>query len=682
MKIAIIGSNGLLGEGFSRIANTNRHQIILSHYRKNIFPNSHFLDIRDNSQVQNFVKELEPDVIINTASFTNPETCEENHDNAYQTNVIGTQNLATACNQFGSHFIQISTDSVFDGKKEFYLESDKTDPVNWYGKTKLKAEEITLKINPEFCVGRTSMLFGWSKNKLNLGTLLLSKLRNKEKIEVIFDQIVSPSYNDNIANLLIEMSEMKLAGIYHVAGASIMSRYEFAQSLCDVFDLDKSLIEKTSISKFTWTAKRPLKCGLSVNKISKILSKKPFTVYESLKKMKDDERLLGGNKSRNFTGSSDTLEKRDLKKIEQFEPVLGKEEKQELLEVIDSGWFTEAKKTREFEKLFADYVGRKYAVATTSGTVALFIALVAIELKNSDEVIIPDLTFVASPNSVKMAGAKVSLVDIDQRNLCLDLDKTKELVNEKTKAIMPVDFNGRTPESTILKEYAEKNNLAVIEDACHTMGSYYKGKHMGYYSDVGIFSFATPKIITTAQGGMLVTDNQELYEKYRMIKDFGRDVDKKHNMKKAFDHIMIGYNFKFTEFQAAIGIAQMRKLPARVAHKKKMFQLYRENLSNVNGISFIDTDLKEIVPWFNDILLPNQKIRDDLIDYLSDRGIGTRMFYPSIHNLPPYSNEKGNFDNSEEISSRGLWLPSSSFISEDDIARVCDEIKSFMNSKS
>jgi len=320
-------------------------------------------------------------------------------------------------------------------------------------------------------------------------------------------------------------------------------------------------------------------------------------------------------------------------------------------------------------------VGRKYAVATTSGTTALFIALKSLNLKPDDEVIVPDLTFVASPNSVEMAGSKVSLVDIKKEDLCLDLDKTQKIASQKTKAIMPVDFNGRAPDLVLLKEYAKKNDFFIIEDACHTIGSFFNGKHMGYYSDVGVFSFATPKIITTGQGGMLVTDNKELFERFRMIKDFGRDMEKKHNMKNAFDHVMVGYNFKFTEFQAAVGIAQMKKLEKRIDHKKHMFKIYQENLSNLEEIEFINTDLKDIVPWFNDVLFQNSNIRNKVIEDLKKSGIGTRIIYPPIHSLTPYSKISGDFEVTNEISERGLWLPSSSFLNDEDILRVCNEIK-------
>ena len=372
------------------------------------------------------------------------------------------------------------------------------------------------------------------------------------------------------------------------------------------------------------------------------------------------------------------MDKMNIKKIQQFEPHLGEEEKQQLIEVIDSGWFTEAKKTREFEKIFAEYVGKKYAVATTSGTSALFIALYAINLSRNDQVIVPDLTFVASPNSVRMTEAKVSLVDIEKNNLCLDIKKTKKMFNKNTRAVMPVDFNGRTADIKELRENTDKSNISIVEDACHTMGSFYRGKHMGHFSDVSIFSFATPKIITTGHGGMLVTDNKELYEKYRMIKDFGRDVDKKHNMRKAFEHVIVGFNFKFTEFQAAVGIAQMKKLSKRVEHKKNMFKIYRDILEKVRGIEFLETNLDEIVPWFNDIFLPSNKVRDNLIEHLNNHKIGTRIIYPPIHKLKPYSDTKTNFVNTEEMSKKGLWLPSSSFLTEDDIIFISDKIKKFM----
>lgn len=367
-----------------------------------------------------------------------------------------------------------------------------------------------------------------------------------------------------------------------------------------------------------------------------------------------------------------------MKKIIQIEPSMGIEEKKELKAVIDSGWFTEADKTKEFEKRFAQFVGSKYAIAVTSGTAALFLGLKSMGIKKNDEVIVPDMTFVASPNAVELCGAKPVLIDIEAKSLNIDQEKLKEKITKKTKAIMPVDFNGRSTDIFLLKELAEKNNLLLIEDACHAIGSFYGAKHMGTVSDIGVFSFSTPKIITTGQGGMIVTNDKNIYEKCLSLKDFGRESGAKKNMKKSFMHETIGYNFKFTEFQAAVGIAQMKKLKSRIKRKKDMFKLYKELLSKVKKIEFVDTDIQKTTPWMIDILFNKNKVREETINYLDKSGIGTRIFYPPIHSLTPYKSNNKKFTISTDVSKRGLWLPSSNTLTNNELEFVCKKIKEFL----
>ena len=216
------------------------------------------------------------------------------------------------------------------------------------------------------------------------------------------------------------------------------------------------------------------------------------------------------------------------------------------------------------------------------------------ELKKNDEVIVPDLTFVASPNAIQAVGAKPILCDIEKETLNLDLEKLEKKITRKTKAIMIVNFNGRTTNMKQLKDISKKYNLKLIEDAAHSLGSYYKNSHQGTNSDLGVFSFSTPKIITTGQGGMIITNKKNIYERCCELKDFGRKIGAKKNVRSAFDHKIIGYNFKFTEFQAGIGISQMKKLPKLIVKKKKMFQKYEESFKNIKQIEFIKTDLKTI----------------------------------------------------------------------------------------
>jgi len=362
-----------------------------------------------------------------------------------------------------------------------------------------------------------------------------------------------------------------------------------------------------------------------------------------------------------------------MKKILQMEPWFGEEEKKALASYMDSGgWLTEFKKTQEFEEMIASYVGSKYACVVTNGTISLFIALLALGVGKGDEVLVPNLTMIASANAVILAGSKPILVDINSKNLCMDLSSAQKSLTAKTKAMMYVSLNGRSDDMDEVVSFCKKNNLYLVEDAAQSLGCRFKGKHLGTFGDIGSFSFSTPKVITTGQGGALVTDNEKLIDRVRKIKDFGREksgVDK---------HITLGYNFKFTDLQAVIGIEQMKKLAPRVERKKEMFTLYKNELSNVAGIDFIETNLIDTSPWFIDILAEK---KDKLTQYLIEKGIGSRTFYPPIHTQAPYKDwpeyKNAKFPVSEKISSLGLWLPSSTFLSDSDIINVCKAIKSF-----
>jgi len=352
-------------------------------------------------------------------------------------------------------------------------------------------------------------------------------------------------------------------------------------------------------------------------------------------------------------------------------------EKKELMSVIDSGWYTESSKTKEFERMFASFVGAKYACAVTSGAAALYVGLKSLRIGNGDEVVVPDLTFVASPNSVEATGAKPVLADIEKNTLNLDFTKMSKSVSKKTKAIMPVDFNGRPIDMKILREFADKKGIMLIEDAAHAIGCYYNKKHVGTISDVSIFSFSTPKIITTGQGGMIVTNNKQIYESAMALKDFGREIGVKKQMEKSFSHSTIGYNFKFTEFQAAVGIAQMRKLQKRILKKRKMFRKYVDLLSNVEDIKFLKTNLKNVTPWMVDIFLKSSVKRAQLIKYLEKKQIGTRIYYPPIHRLKPYRKMDRGYKQASSFSDRGLWLPSSVTLTDKQIVIICNHIKQF-----
>ena len=357
-----------------------------------------------------------------------------------------------------------------------------------------------------------------------------------------------------------------------------------------------------------------------------------------------------------------------MKRINQMEPWIGEEEKNAVIEYLDSGgWLTEFRRTREFERAVAGYVGAEHASIVANGTVSLFIALKALGIGEGDEVIVPDYTMIASANAIVLAGAAPVFVDISLSNLCLDLELAECAITPRTRAIMLVNLNGRSPKMDDACELAGRHNLSLVEDAAQSLGSFYHGRHLGTFGDVGSFSFSAAKIITTGQGGALVTDDDNLFERIRKIKDFGR-------RQSGVDfHEIIGYNFKFTDLQSVIGIEQMKKLPWRVERKKEIYSFYQDNLADVEQVEFVPTNLDDTSPWFIDVLVPDPVA---LWEHLSKHDIGSRRFYPAIHSQPAFGWE-GDYPNSEYAAQHGLWLPSSSFLTDDDFHRVCDAIREY-----
>ncbi len=355
--------------------------------------------------------------------------------------------------------------------------------------------------------------------------------------------------------------------------------------------------------------------------------------------------------------------------INQMEPSFDEKEREALNAYMESGgWVTEFKKTREFEREIARYTGAKYCSVVSNGTVSLAVALMACGIGAGDEVLVPDYTMAATPDAVALTGAEPVFVDIERETLCMDYQEMLRAVTERTKAVMLVSINGRYPiQMERIAAFCREQGILLIEDAAQSLGSFYKGKHIGRYGEIGSFSFSAPKIITTGQGGALITDNEALFERIKLIRDFGRESG-------GSDHYLIkGWNFKFTDLQAVIGLEQMKKLPQRVKRKKELGRIYERELRGIPQIETIQTDLANTPPWFFDILCEQ---RDELMAYLKERGIGSRPFYPALHREPAFCRE-GDFPNAEYAAAHGLWLPSAVSLSDTTVAYICGVIKEF-----
>lgn len=365
-----------------------------------------------------------------------------------------------------------------------------------------------------------------------------------------------------------------------------------------------------------------------------------------------------------------------MKSIPQMAPWFGQEEQQAVAAYLASGgWLTEFARTRTFGEMIATYVGCRHVVVVNNGTASLIVALLGLGIGRGDEVLVPDYTMIASANAVALVGATPMLVDIDRDTLCLDLKQAEAALTPRTRAMVFVPINGRGANMDQIVRFCSDHHLLLVEDAAQALGSRFHGQHLGTFGDIGTLSFSVPKVITTGQGGAVLVNDDEIYNRVALIKDFGRP-------RSGVDyHQIVGYNFKFTDLQAVIGIEQMKKLQWRVERKKSIYRLYREQLERVPELELVATDLMDTSPWFIDILVPAEH-RERLIAFLADRGIGTRPFYPAIHTQPPYSQVRGDFPVAETVSRRGLWLPSSSSLTDSEINYVCEQVSEYFRGRA
>ena len=357
-----------------------------------------------------------------------------------------------------------------------------------------------------------------------------------------------------------------------------------------------------------------------------------------------------------------------------MEPWFGIEEQQAINTYMSQGgWVTEFKQTQLFEDLIAEYTGSKHCIVVNNGTISLTLAAMSCGIQTGDEVIVPNYTMIATPNSIKMIGGIPVFVDIESETLCLDIRLVEKAITSKTRAIILVNANGRYPLVGInrFKELCDKYSLILIEDSAQALGSFYPdGRHMGTVGQIGSFSFSAPKVISTGQGGALITNDDKIADRIRRLKDFGRSSGGNDI------HNTIGFNFKFTDIQAVIGIEQMKKLQWRVDRKKEILREYKKNLNQISSVQLFKQNLLWTTPWFIDSIVEDRSL---LMKKLKKQNIGTRMMYPSINKQIAYGT-KGVFPISDLIANKGLWLPSSLQLTNSQIKHICSLIISFYKS--
>tara|TARA_Y100000816_G_scaffold292493_1_gene288081 strand:- start:2274 stop:3368 length:1095 start_codon:yes stop_codon:yes gene_type:complete len=359
-------------------------------------------------------------------------------------------------------------------------------------------------------------------------------------------------------------------------------------------------------------------------------------------------------------------------RINQVEPLVTKKDARAVYDYLTSGgWVTEHNVTREFEKQVKNYVGRKYAVAVPNGTIAIYLALISAGIKKGDRVAVPNLTMIATVNAVIWAGATPVLIDVD-KELNMSYEK---LINVKNlKAVIFVPLNGRTSNGLEIERWCKKNKILLIEDSAHALGSRYSnGKHCGNLGDLSVFSFTPHKIITTGQGGMVLTNSKKFEKELVKVKTFNRSKD------KSDWHEGFGLNFKITDLQSTLGLSQFSTIEKRIKDKKRIHKL----ISTLNSEYFEVGSFKNYeLPWFIDIFAKTKKDLKNIQDILIKNNIETRMGYPAL-SKQKYLKDilRTELSYSEKIHEKILWLPSSTDLSRDSIERILKILKIYGDNK-
>lgn len=370
-------------------------------------------------------------------------------------------------------------------------------------------------------------------------------------------------------------------------------------------------------------------------------------------------------------------------------PWISREDKKAVSEALNSRWLTGGPQAKIFEKLFADYVGTKYAVCVSSCTAALHLAMRALGVKSGDEVIVPDLTFAATANAPIFCGAKPVFADVDEKTFNISPKDVLEKITAKTKAIIPVHYGGQPCDMKELLEIAEDHKLFIVEDCAHSLGAKYSDQQTGTFGMMGCFSFYPTKIITTLEGGMITTNDARIDKKLRLLREHGMSrtaLERESNITWAYDIVDLGYNYRLTEAQAALGITQLKRIASGIKRRIGVASYYTKQLHNCNSVvtPYTASNRSHIFHLYTIKIQKNSlgSTRDDVFKKLLESGIQSSVHYTPLHLMTFYKQfltEKSHqFPIAEELYAEILSLPVYPTLSQKETLFVSTKLKEIL----
>ena len=372
-----------------------------------------------------------------------------------------------------------------------------------------------------------------------------------------------------------------------------------------------------------------------------------------------------------------------MKQISISGPWITQKEVDYVTDAVTNAWYSNHNMYhKRFESQFAAYIGRKYAMTLPSGTSALHLALASLDIGPGDEVIVPEITWIASAAPIIYMGATPVFADIDPESWCLSVESFESLVSPKTKAVIVVDLYGNLPDMRGILNIADRCGIAVIEDAAQAIGSEYQGKKAGSFGIISAFSFHGTKTMTTGEGGMLVTDDEDIYSRSQFLRDHGRALGE-----KMFWNTEVAYKYKMSAMQAALGVAQLERIEELINHKRKIFSWYRELLDGVGWVTLNSTvgHIKNTYWMVTAVVDADFGLNKEyIIKEMAKNDIGCRPFFyplsslPAFENLPQCERRREENVNAYRISPYAINLPSGYNMTQEKVHYVCDRLKKIL----
>ncbi len=687
MKTLIIGVDGLLGSYWNKkFKDLFPQGEIVGTSRKDQNQSSNlFLDLNkvDLAKFNKILDQHKPQVVVYLVGLTSVEDCESEKAEADLMNTVIPAQMAEVCKKNDIQFIYISTDHLYANKQKMFTEEDPTDLVNHYAFSKKAAEDLILQKNNKALILRTNFYGKSLANKPSFTDWIESNSRSKNEISIAGDVYFNPVYMGDLVAAAYELLAKKCSGIFNVASDGKISKYDFAIQYLKSMNLETKYIKPFLIAEKPKAVTRPQCMTLSNEKIKKAINYQFGSVVSGFDKLKKESQQESMVKSMINYGQH-SIDQSDIDAV---------------VNVLKGSYLTQGPEIEKFEKAVCDLVGAKYAVAVMNWTAGIHISCEALGLGSSDYMVTSPLTFCASSNGALYCKANPLFADIDPETLNINPAQIDELLrkNNKIKIIMPVHFAGLACDMKEIHQIAQKYNVKVIEDAAHAIGGKYAdGSMIGNckYSDIVGFSFHPVKNIACGEGGLMTTNNPDVYRKLLRLRSHGinklddqliSDEALTNGQRNQWYHEMqsLGYNYRMTDMQAALGRSQLNKINHFLSRRIMIAEKYEAEFNGLKNLT---------IPQFghrkssgNHLFVVRvqfekmEKTRHQVIEELKSMGIQGHVHYLPVPMMPYY---RDNFDISLDSYKEALnyyrealTLPLYPAMTNDQVRQVVESVK-------